>query len=58
MSKHATTVAAVALQGTVLAANHAAAEPITYNFVKVRGLDIFYREAGPKSAPTVASQGR
>src|SRR5688572_7225278 len=25
----------------------------TYNVVKVKGLDIFYREAGPKDAPTI-----
>jgi pimeloyl-ACP methyl ester carboxylesterase len=29
------------------------AESATYNTVKVRGLDIFYREAGAKGAPTV-----
>lgn len=31
----------------------AAAPVITYHTAKVRGLDIFYREAGPASAPTV-----
>lgn len=29
------------------------AEPVTYNSIKVRNLDIFYREAGPKTAPVV-----
>jgi pimeloyl-ACP methyl ester carboxylesterase len=29
------------------------AETTTYNVAKVKGLDIFYREAGPKTAPTV-----
>lgn len=46
-------VTAGALLGPFLAANPSAAEPITYNVAKVRGLDIFYREAGPKAATTV-----
>ena len=54
MSKLVTTVvAAGALLGSALAANPAAAEPVTFHVAKVRGLDIFYREAGPKSAPAV-----
>ncbi len=31
----------------------AAPGPVTYNVAKIRGLDIFYREAGSKSAPTI-----
>lgn len=31
----------------------AAAPVITYHVAKVRGLDIFYREAGPATAPTI-----
>lgn len=30
-----------------------AAEPVTYKSVKIHDLDIFYREAGPRDAPTV-----
>lgn len=48
-----TIVAATSLLGTALATSSFAAEPVTYNVAKVRDLDIFYREAGPKSAPTV-----
>ena len=29
------------------------AQPILYRTVKVDGLSIFYREAGPKDAPTL-----
>jgi len=36
-----------------LAATPTSARPVTYHTVKVRGLDIFYREAGSRSAPTV-----
>ncbi len=32
---------------------HAGSAAITYQTVQVNGLDIFYREAGPKSAPTI-----
>jgi pimeloyl-ACP methyl ester carboxylesterase len=54
MSKIAQTVAAAsALIGATLLVPTASAEPATYNTVKVDGLDIFYREAGPKAAPTV-----
>jgi pimeloyl-ACP methyl ester carboxylesterase len=54
MSKLATAaVAAGALLGSALAAGATAALPVTYNIAEVRGLDIFYREAGPRSAPTV-----
>lgn len=35
------------------AVNPTFAEPVAYHTVKVRGLDIFYREVGPKSAQTV-----
>src|ERR1041384_1690155 len=31
----------------------AMAQPISYRTVKVDGLSIFYREAGPKDAPTI-----
>jgi pimeloyl-ACP methyl ester carboxylesterase len=44
---------AIAGPGGALAADHAVAEPVTYNVAKVRGLDIFYREAGPRSETTV-----
>lgn len=46
-------VAAGALLGSALTADRAAADVVAFNTAKVRGLDIFYREAGPKSAPTV-----
>ena len=35
------------------AAVPALAEPMTYNSVTVDGVNIFYREAGPKDAPTI-----
>jgi pimeloyl-ACP methyl ester carboxylesterase len=54
MSKLAAAViVACALLGAAPTAGLAAAEPVTYHTVKVRGLDIFYREAGRKTAPTV-----
>ena len=54
MSRIVQTIAAAGvLLGASLATLPASAEPTTYNVAKVRGLDIFYREAGPKSAPTV-----
>lgn len=37
----------------LFAAVSARAEPMTYNTVKVDGLEIFYREAGPRDAPTL-----
>lgn len=46
-------VAAGALPGSAAAAHAATIEPVTYKFAKLRDLDIFYREAGPKAAPTV-----
>jgi pimeloyl-ACP methyl ester carboxylesterase len=46
-------VAADARVGPALAAVPTAALPLTYHFAKVRELDIFYRAAGPPSAPTV-----
>ena len=36
-----------------LVASDCTAEPVTYHTVKVDGLDIFYREAGPVDAPTI-----
>ncbi len=62
MMKFAMTAVAAALLPTVGFANtpgattpsaDAAAPVVTYHNVKVRGLDIFYREAGPATAPTV-----
>jgi len=46
-------VAAGTLLGTALATNVAVAEDVSFNTAKVRGLNIFYREAGPAAAPTV-----
>ena len=43
-------VTALLLMNTV---NTSAAEPITYRVTKVDGQDVFYREAGPKDAPTI-----
>src|SRR5579871_622816 len=34
-------------------AKNASAVKVSYSTVKIDGLDIFYREAGPKDAPTV-----
>lgn len=54
MSKNfAATVAAVALSTAALTTDMAAAGTTSFATTKVRGLDIFYREAGPRSAPTV-----
>ncbi|MCI0599146.1 MAG: alpha/beta hydrolase [Beijerinckiaceae bacterium] len=54
MNKFAiTVVAAGALLGPALVNNLAAAESVSYHVTTVRGLDIFYREAGPASAQTV-----
>lgn len=62
MMKFAMAAVAAALLPTVDFANTpgattpsavAAAPVVTYHSVKVRGLDIFYREAGPATAPTV-----
>jgi pimeloyl-ACP methyl ester carboxylesterase len=36
-----------------LLASAASADPVTFHRIKVHGLDIFYREAGPATAPTV-----
>ncbi|GAB2179475.1 alpha/beta fold hydrolase [Dongia sp. agr-C8] len=41
------------LLGSMQALSPAQAEPTTFHHAEVQGLDIFYREAGPKSAPTV-----
>ena len=41
------------LLAALCAAVPARAEPMTYNSVTVDGLKIFYREAGPKDAPTL-----
>lgn len=61
MIRHAVTALAAGLMLTVAAAPSIAAKPstnavssvVTYHVAKVRGLDIFYREAGPLTAPTV-----
>ncbi|WP_374384880.1 alpha/beta fold hydrolase [Dongia sp.] len=45
--------AAMATAAMASAALPAAAEQVQYQSIKVDGLDIFYREAGPKDAPTV-----
>jgi pimeloyl-ACP methyl ester carboxylesterase len=45
----ATTASLLGINNTVLAEQH----PVLYKTVKVGDLDIFYREAGPKDAPTV-----
>lgn len=54
MSKITQTIAAAsALIGVSWLVPAAWAEPTTFNTAKVDGLDIFYREAGPRTAPTV-----
>ena len=53
MSRIVNTAAIGALLGATLALSPAQAEPATYHHAQVQGLDIFYREAGPKTAPTV-----
>lgn len=46
--------AAIVAAGTLLvSAVAAAADDVSFNTAKVRGLDIFYREAGPTTAPTI-----
>ena len=52
MSRIVNTAAIGALLGATLALSPAQAEPATYHHAQVQGLDIFYREAGPKTAPT------
>ncbi len=47
------TTAATAMLGASLIAGAVSAEPVTFHTVKIQGLDIFYREAGPANAPTV-----
>ena len=47
------TAAIFAALGTALATNVSVAEDVSFNTAKVRGLNIFYREAGPIAAPTV-----
>jgi hypothetical protein len=52
----ATLLSAVVLLGTPPAMVHAetiVAPTVHYHTVKVDGVDIFYREAGPATAPTV-----
>jgi pimeloyl-ACP methyl ester carboxylesterase len=44
---------AAAILGLSAAASANGDTRTTYNVVKVQGLDIFYREAGPKDAPTI-----
>lgn len=49
-------VSAVLVCNTALASAHGLAssrQSISYHSVQIEGLDIFYREAGPKDAPTV-----
>ena len=48
-------VAVLVLSGNVLAQSKepAMAQHASYRTVKVDGLSIFYREAGPKDAPTI-----
>ena len=46
--------ATLAFSASATSANAETADTrTTYNTVKVKGLDIFYREAGPKDAPTI-----
>ncbi|MGE0055324.1 MAG: alpha/beta fold hydrolase [Hyphomicrobium sp.] len=53
MSKPSTLAAATAALFGSNAKATDAAHPVTFHTIRVRGLDIFYREAGPKTAPTV-----
>ncbi len=53
MSRTLRAAAVGTLLGAVLASSPTQAEPTTYRHAQVQGLDIFYREAGPQSAPTV-----
>jgi pimeloyl-ACP methyl ester carboxylesterase len=53
MSRILRAAASGLLLGATLALSPAQAEPTTYHHAQVQGLDIFYREAGPRSAPTV-----
>ena len=54
MTKFMTTIfIALSVAGAAPATRSIAAEPVAYKSTTVRGLDIFYREAGPKDAPTV-----
>jgi pimeloyl-ACP methyl ester carboxylesterase len=46
-------IAGGTLLGAALSTHAAFAEDVSFNTAKVQGLDIFYRDAGPKSAPTV-----
>ena len=56
---------AASLLGSSLGAVPAQAQPpsstaqpvVTFHVAKVRGLDIFYREAGPANAPTILLLG-
>ncbi len=43
----------LAISTSSIANAAAATTPTTYKTVQVEGLDIFYREAGPKNAPTI-----
>lgn len=53
MSRIVPVTVAGALLGATLTISAAAAETTSYHIAKVQGLDIFYREAGPKTAPTI-----
>jgi hypothetical protein len=54
MSKITAPIVAVGnLPGSIALDQAATVEPVTYKFARVRELDIFYREAGPKTAPTL-----
>ena len=53
MSRTLQAAALGTLLGAMPALSPAQAEPTTYHHAEVQGLDIFYREAGPKAAPTV-----
>ncbi|WP_119302570.1 alpha/beta fold hydrolase [Dongia deserti] len=50
---HRILAAAAVLAAASLASLPASADEVAYKTVQVNGLDIFYREAGPTSAPTV-----
>ena len=49
----APTAAGGNLPGSIAVDRATTVEPVTYKFARVRELDIFYREAGPKTAPTL-----
>ena len=45
--------AGIPLSLALAPATSGSAEPVSYHSATVRGIDVFYREAGPRSAPTV-----